>query len=485
MGKEPMETDEKGNGNTPSKAKGSRFPLRPVPCDEAGEGLPYAPENWPKPGDMWGWKVGKRLTYSGYHLDRFLYLPKSLCHLVGAPARVKNGFASKLSVQRFLQTHFPDANVEAFFDSFVWRIPSSQAAVNRLANGNPSLTITGDIDSSAFPVPPSATLTFNPQSGGGCKAGNKGCSSLEGAIGSSPPVPSVPCDICCTESGFCRDCCCILCSKIITSSHGAYNYIKCQSVVTPGCICSHLAHIECALRTYMAGTVGGSIGLDAEYLCRRCDAKTDMVPHAVKLLQTCKFIDSRDEVEKILNVGICILRGSRRNKAKDLLKRIELAAAKLRHGTTLEDVCKDDEDASDMDKKPTFLDLKAESPDYSAEILQLDAEIDDVLRAMRKSQKLELKLAEEQLHAKKRNLQNLYQQLQKEHSELACLELEATGAGELRSTVTSRIDQINWERRKLERMKRVANGFGRTSKRILREHFGLEVEKKPSVGGPS
>ncbi|CAI0466174.1 unnamed protein product [Linum tenue] len=485
MGKEPMETDEMGKGNTSSKTKGSCFRLRPVPCDEAGEGLPYAPENWPNPGDMWGWKVGKRLTYSGCHQDRFLYLPKSLCHLVGAPARVKNGFASKLSVRRFLQTHFPKADIEAFFDSFVWRIPSNQASMIRLANRNPSLTITGDIDSGAFPVPPSATLACDPQSYGGCKAGNKGCSSLEEAIGSSPPVPSVPCDICCMEPGFCRDCCCILCSKIITPSHGAYNYIKCQSVLSPGCICSHVAHIECALRTYMAGTVGGSIGLDAEYFCRRCDAKTDLVPHAVKLLQTCKFMDSRDEIAKILNLGICILRGSQRNNARDLLKRIQLAAKNLSHGTTLEDVWKADNDASDMNKKQPFLDLEAKTPDYNTEILQLDAEINDVLHALRESQELEFKLAEEQLHAKKRNLQNLYEQLQKEHSGLACLNLEAMGDGELRSTVTSRIDQINCERKKLEHMKRVANGFGRTSKRILMEHFGLAVEKKPSNGVPS
>ncbi|KAM1348857.1 hypothetical protein PS2_003035 [Malus domestica] len=56
----------------------------------------------------------------------------------------------------------------------------------------------------------------------------------------------------------------------------------------------------------MAGTVGGSIGLDSEYYCRRCDEKTDLVSY--------------------------------KTSARDLLKRIEVAIEKLKCGTNLEDI---------------------------------------------------------------------------------------------------------------------------------------------------
>lgn len=144
------------------------------------------------------------------------------------------------------------------------------------------------------------------------------------------PLVVMPCDICCSEPRFCRDCCCILCCKTINSTFGGYHYIKCEAVVGEGRICGHIAHIECALRSYMAGTVGGSIGLDAEYYCRRCDARTDLVSHVTRLLQICEAIDSRDEIEKILNIGICLLRGSQKESAKELHNRFEFVIAKVK-----------------------------------------------------------------------------------------------------------------------------------------------------------
>ncbi|CAN1852225.1 hypothetical protein LINPERHAP1_LOCUS40564 [Linum perenne] len=365
MGKKPNRTNNKTNGNTP-ETKEVCFPLRLVPADESGKGLPYAPENWPNPG---------------------------------------------------------------------------------LMNWSPP-TITGDLDSSPFPVPTTVTLEQSSNSGsndGGCKAGNKVCSSLEEAA-EIQALAAVPCDICCDEPRFCRDCCCILCCKTISPAHGGYSYVKCHSVVTAGCFCGHVAHLECALRTYMAGTVGGSIGLD----------------------------------EKILNLGICILRGTRRNNARDLLKRIESGATKLKHCTTLEDVWKVDEEAPAIyyeTKKLTLSDLASKSPDYSAEILELDSEIEDVLHALREAQELEYKIAEEQLLGQKKYVQNLYRQLEKEHSELEHLKPERREEEE--ALMTCRIDRINWERKKLRRMEKVGNGFGRTSKTILREFFGVELEKKP------
>lgn len=159
-----------------------------------------------------------------------------------------------------------------------------------------------------------------------CKAGNRFCSSLSSKEDSS----SEPmfCDICCGEAGFCRDCCCILCSQTIDKSSEYYNSITCEADID-GSACGHSCHIECALRAYMAGTVGGSIGLDAEYYCRRCDSRTDLVSHVKKLIHNCESNDSEDNIEKILNVCISVLRGSNRTSAKQLLQHIQSALSKV------------------------------------------------------------------------------------------------------------------------------------------------------------
>ena len=72
-----------------------------------------------------------------------------------------------------------------------------------------------------------------------CKAGNKKCNSLL-AESESPSLVPLPCDLCCSEPRFCRDCCCILCSKTIDLNYGGYSYIKCEAMVD-GCICGHVA----------------------------------------------------------------------------------------------------------------------------------------------------------------------------------------------------------------------------------------------------
>uniref|UniRef100_A0A3Q7I459 Oberon-like PHD finger domain-containing protein n=1 Tax=Solanum lycopersicum TaxID=4081 RepID=A0A3Q7I459_SOLLC len=112
-----------------------------------------------------------------------------------------------------------------------------------------------------------------------CKAGNRICSSLTTANS----FLSRSCDIYCSDPSFCRDCCCILCCKTISSDYDVNNYIRCESIVD-GYICGHVSHLDCVLRAYMAGTVGGSINLDAQYLCRYCYSRMDLVPHVLKLL---------------------------------------------------------------------------------------------------------------------------------------------------------------------------------------------------------
>ncbi|GLT60326.1 hypothetical protein SLA2020_330970 [Shorea laevis] len=93
--------------------------LIPVLPSVSGEGFPYAPMNWPNPGDNWTWRVGKRVNSSGYFQDRFLYLPASLQQQNSAKM-----FASKPALEKYMQSQFPDADIQAFFDSFSWKIPA-------------------------------------------------------------------------------------------------------------------------------------------------------------------------------------------------------------------------------------------------------------------------------------------------------------------------------------------------------------------------
>ncbi|GMJ01894.1 hypothetical protein HRI_003858600 [Hibiscus trionum] len=99
--------------------KENDFPAPPVPPCAAGEGLPYAPIDWPNPGDIWSWRVGKRVNSAGFHSDRFLNVPKCL-RFPGSPKQ----FASKLALERFLLSHFPNADMNAFFASFSWKVPA-------------------------------------------------------------------------------------------------------------------------------------------------------------------------------------------------------------------------------------------------------------------------------------------------------------------------------------------------------------------------
>jgi len=139
---------------------------------------------------------------------------------------------------------------------------------------------------------------------------------------------SMPCDICCSEPLFCRACCCMLCGETVCADYGGYSYVKCQVNAGNG-ICGHVTHVECALRCSLAGKVEESVVLDAEYHCRRCDGRTDMISHVNNLLQTCKSTDLHDQIVQILNLGSCLLRGSEKPAAKELLRRVELTISKV------------------------------------------------------------------------------------------------------------------------------------------------------------
>ncbi|GAB4851076.1 hypothetical protein Ancab_030374 [Ancistrocladus abbreviatus] len=484
----PMDVDttDADDGNT-SGIRENGLLLRPVLPQESGEGLPYAPENWPEPGDIWDWRVGKRTAASGYYLDRYLYLPSRF----QKSKRGKDGFASKLSVEQYIQARFPGADTKAFFASFSWKIPSKQVFLTKDENGSFGIFLE-EMSEQSISDGHSATAV--------CKAGNRHCSSLTEKE-KAYPVVAMSCDVCCSEPSFCRECCCILCCKTIDLTLGGYSFIRCEATVDDGLICGHVAHINCALRSYMAGTVGGSIGLDSEYYCRRCDTRTDLIQHVRRLLKKCESVEPKDDIEKMLKLGVCILRGSQKKDAKVLLNLVELALQKLECGSALEDIWKVEDnilfgttgrgfhlendalglaDQHDLSDSGTGLPHSGPengtSADYESEYLKLDKEIDQVLQELRKSQDYEYMVARERLHAQRDYLLNLYQQLDNEKS-VSARHTPRTDPNALIIASVDREEHIKQEVSKFKDMKKVANGFGRTPRHVLKELFDMDVKE--------
>ncbi|XP_020570605.1 protein OBERON 2-like [Phalaenopsis equestris] len=338
------------------------------------------------------------------------------------------------------------------------------------------------------------------------------CASVK-KIGFQPKIKA--CDICCSESGFCRDCCCILCCGCVDSARGGFSFIRCQAILEKDLTCGHVAHIDCALRAYMAGTVGGSIGLDAEYYCRRCDNKTDLIQHVIKMMEICKSFDSPDDIEKVLNLGSCILFGSEKVRAKKLRYSIGTIVSKLNLGISLTDIWKAENDfltvsAAPSGKEVVLLDSsensRADTPiesicdagnsfhnvpnereregplyitsDHKIVSAKLEDEIDRALHNLKKSQESEYKIAEEKLYAQKDFLLSLYQQLEAERGDLGRQAPLSNGrdSDALLTIVLTRVDQIKNEEMKLKQMMRIADGFGRTPGTILRECFDILVD---------
>ncbi|KAJ1423818.1 Oberon, PHD finger domain [Sesbania bispinosa] len=336
-------TSDNHNNNNAS-AQNNSWNLTPVAPEQYGEGLPYAPENWPNPGDVWGWRTGRRVTLTGYFADRYLYPPTRLGRVSnpGSSRRSRKGFASKLSVERYIKESFPHVQVDDFFASFSWKIPFMQPD-----NTQPIAAV------------PLQQLAPNKQSESdlysgvaGCKAGNQMCSSLI-LKEEENYSPGMPCDICCAEPHFCCDCCCILCCKAVDSAYGGYSYIKCQKAIAQ----ELLSHIKLAISKLKCG----------------CGTNT----------------------EDILNVDD------------------NLAA----HSAGLSDNSNAEMDVT-ANESPLDDRIGTESFGYLSDSTKLEVEVDQVLQDLRKSQEYEYNLAEERLNAHKNYLQNLYQQLDLEKSEL-------------------------------------------------------------------
>lgn len=316
-GNKPMDIDSSDSSNGNDQSSNERL-LVATPMDggSSGKGLPYAPEDWPHPGDVWSWKVGKRKCTAGHWVDKSICPPRNLKNASGN----KLIFHSKLSLAQYIQSEYPEVDVNAFFASFIWRVPAT-GHIKEEVNGRSKSELANESRD--------------------CKAGNQMCTLK--AKARSNALAARSCDICCSEAGFCHECCCILCCKTVDWTYGGYSFIRCEAVVDEKFICGHVAHVDCALRAYLAGKVGGNIGLDAQYYCRCCDNKTDLLSRVVKFFKICKSLDCRDDIEKILNLGLCILRGSEQEKAKDLQNRIALINAKLKHGVSLDEIWREED----------------------------------------------------------------------------------------------------------------------------------------------
>ncbi|KAJ6846355.1 uncharacterized protein M6B38_280430 [Iris pallida] len=533
-GEKPMEVDSSDGSNCNAQSSKEKVLVAtPVPGGSSGEGLPYAPEGWPCPGDVWTWKVGKRKTHSGYWRDRILFPPSRLQR---ATSSSKPGFYSKVLLEQYIQKEFPEVDFGAFFASFIWRVPC------------PESTPEEDAERSSVTYRSRRNIYSNGGSKsepavrpGDCKSGNKMCSLR--ATERNHPVAAKTCDICCTEIGFCRDCSCILCCKTVDWEYGGYSSIRCEARVDENYICGHVAHLDCALRAYMAGTIGGSIGLDAEYYCRRCDNKTDLILHVSRLIKTSESLDSPHDIEKILSFGLCILRGSEQVRAKDLQNYIATLMAKLKRGVNLGDIFKEEDNntstltacwESNIDSRRFGIQVKDVScvmclgvksrdhvffkcppgdvPLFGSEVTVLGAvdttksnRASDFMNAVEPSEmeaingraqrpvyitsdhsnsNASVKIDDEVdgvLQKLKDSQESEYrlaeQKLYAQKDLLLSLyqQLEAERSELASDHVLNRVDQIKHEEAKLHKMMKIANGFGGIPKTILSECFGLTI----------
>ncbi|KAL4200264.1 hypothetical protein AMTRI_Chr03g148840 [Amborella trichopoda] len=562
----PSKSKPPATGSPTTPPSSYRKPT-PVSAGEEGEGLPYAPENWPEKGDNWFWKVGKRKNSSGVYADRYLIIPKRLQENKG-----KLYFASKKRVVEFLKAEFPNVNVDDFFALFEWGVPApdknpqkggksleklkkelgateinetkspkiiggckaknrakeiyafrdSEKETKAIENGGSEIepadlvmhyeaknravgvantcgesekeknTEIGSIDvvmedevqnrvekNGSSEILGKTEATENTEGGftGAatlCKAGNRECSSQ---LAGSYFMKAMDCNICCREVGICRDCSCVLCGKSIERGLGGHSFIRCEAVVRKEFVCGHVAHLECAVLCQMAGTVRNA-GLDVEYYCRRCDNKRELFSHVSGLLQYSESLDSRDEIEKNLKLGVRILCGSRKFCARSWLKSIELVLHKLKNGAKLKGLW-DLEDSSlvmvEGEGSHPGNDVNACLSSSFNFFTHPESQIKWVLWNLRKSQEEEYRIAEQKLCAQKEFLLSLYQQLDKD-KHLLVSSPSPEYVRDLATEVLRRVDQTKQELLKFSCMTTINKGFGKTPKNILIEHFGLSVE---------
>lgn len=143
-----------------------------------------------------------------------------------------------------------------------------------------------------------------------CRAGNPHCYLETGKSSDSGAAETLICHICCSEPGFCRECKCILCCKAFTVDTDDIDVIRCLNrPITGAGVCNHAAHLECAVNSQLAGVIKKN-GLDVEYMCRRCDRKTDLRECVSRLIESMGRITSQSKVERNLRLALRIMQDS-------------------------------------------------------------------------------------------------------------------------------------------------------------------------------
>eukprot|EP00252_Welwitschia_mirabilis_P001259 TRINITY_DN11153_c0_g1_i1.p1 TRINITY_DN11153_c0_g1~~TRINITY_DN11153_c0_g1_i1.p1 ORF type:complete len:386 (-),score=70.43 TRINITY_DN11153_c0_g1_i1:23-1075(-) len=345
----------------------------------SGRGSPFAPpDDWPIAGDAWGWRVGRRVSSDGlYFSDRYLYPPRRFQQRF---RELRSKSQAAFFVNECLRgQENQNIKVEDFFALFQWKVPCSATSpgdvairpkkckgtnaengnikrkVGEACNGTESETATElqelrtaalqgklhdhnkrlarllyvDLEGRVHESLSSSRRKQNViKAKKLCPAGNVCCTLTTGKRRSWGNTEAIQCLICCTEPGFCGECCCILCGKATNQSQENWNYIKCEQKVEGELICGHVAHMECALDCNTAGVLTDQ-GLDVEYYCRRCDLKTDLMMHVDQLLNQSHILKDSAGAIKNMELALRFLNGTERKGGQKLKTLLELSLNKV------------------------------------------------------------------------------------------------------------------------------------------------------------
>lgn len=165
-----------------------------------------------------------------------------------------------------------------------------------------------------------------------CQAQNPHCNLETGKSALSGATETLACTICCSEPGFCRECKCVLCCKAFWPDTDETNLIRCMNRPIPGGagICGHAAHLECAVKSQLARVVKKN-GIDVEYICRRCDRKTNLRDAVARLIESVGRTIARPKVEKNLQLAMQIMQDSQQGvvAGRSLTSLIDVALKKV------------------------------------------------------------------------------------------------------------------------------------------------------------
>ncbi|KAJ7552557.1 hypothetical protein O6H91_06G060300 [Diphasiastrum complanatum] len=181
-----------------------------------------------------------------------------------------------------------------------------------------------------------------------CRAENTNCGLETGKSVFQGPLKCLRCELCCEEPGFCRECTCLLCCKALKPSLEENFTIRCLHRISQAGICGHAAHLHCALDSQMAGVVKLR-GIDMEYLCRRCDKKTDLKDVISHLIEGMTKVTVKPCAEKMLKLALRTIQGSQRGgrETKMLESTAHWALDKIKKGEDIQTLFKAVADGSD------------------------------------------------------------------------------------------------------------------------------------------